>query len=96
MKVYLDDCRTTPEGWVRTYTVKETIEKLKTGKVRELSLDNDLGTGLEEGYKVMDWLEQHCFENQDFQVPRLFFHTDNATRKAYMKQVAYKILERRR
>jgi len=40
MKVYLDDERNTPEGWVRTYTVEETIEHLKTRAVAELSLDN--------------------------------------------------------
>ena len=42
MKVYLDDVRQAPEGWVRTYTVAETIELLKTGEVVELSLDHDL------------------------------------------------------
>ena len=30
MKVYMDDLRSTPIGWERTFTVEETIDKLKT------------------------------------------------------------------
>lgn len=43
LRVYLDDLRDAPEGWVRTYTVEETVALLKTGKVKTLSLDHDLG-----------------------------------------------------
>ncbi|WP_404305676.1 cyclic-phosphate processing receiver domain-containing protein [Neorhodopirellula lusitana] len=45
MKVYLDDERTTPEGWHRIYWPDEAIELLKTGKVTDISLDHDRGTG---------------------------------------------------
>lgn len=68
MKLYLDDVRQTPEGWVRVYTAAETIEYLKTGKVQEISLDHDLG--MEEiagtGYQVLEWIERevhlHAFK----------------------------------
>ncbi|WP_336511202.1 cyclic-phosphate processing receiver domain-containing protein, partial [Vibrio anguillarum] len=43
MKVYLDDERDTPEGWVRSYWPEEVIELLKSGNVTEISLDHDLG-----------------------------------------------------
>ncbi len=43
MKVYLDDERTTPEGWYRVYWPDEAIELLKTGTVTNISLDHDLG-----------------------------------------------------
>jgi len=43
MKVYLDDERSTPEGWTRVYWPAEAIELLRTGEVEEISLDNDLG-----------------------------------------------------
>lgn len=43
MKIYLDDERQTPDGWIRTYTPEETIELLKKGGVTHLSLDHDLG-----------------------------------------------------
>ena len=43
MRVFLDDERATPPGWVRTYWPDEVITLLKTGDVVELSLDHDLG-----------------------------------------------------
>lgn len=43
IKVWLDDVRTPPEGWVWVKTVKEAIQILSTGKVEEISLDHDLG-----------------------------------------------------
>ncbi len=70
MKVYLDDVRPTPDGWVRTYTSQETIDLLNRESVEEVSLDHDLDRrydkmSLEElnkhpeidtGMKVVDWL----------------------------------------
>ncbi|VAW81561.1 hypothetical protein MNBD_GAMMA12-2513, partial [hydrothermal vent metagenome] len=56
MKVYLDDERPTPEGWVRVYWPDEAIELLKTGKVKEISLDHDLGDDERgTGYDVVLW-----------------------------------------
>jgi len=43
MKVYLDDERKTPDGWRRVYWPEEAIELLKSGDVKEISLDHDLG-----------------------------------------------------
>lgn len=43
MKVFLDDERTTPEGWVRVYWPGESIALLQTGQVTDISLDHDLG-----------------------------------------------------
>ena len=43
MKIYLDDCRGTPEGWHRCYKIEEVQELLKTGTVENMSLDHDLG-----------------------------------------------------
>lgn len=43
MKIYLDDVRTTPEGWSRCYKIEEVQELLKKGGVQHLSLDHDLG-----------------------------------------------------
>lgn len=63
MKLYLDDERPTPDGWVRAYTAPEAIELLKGGKVTHLSLDHDLGP--EEagtGYDVCLFLEEKIFE----------------------------------
>jgi hypothetical protein len=42
MKIYLDDIRTEPEGWVRVKTAQEAVELLKSNKVSEISLDNKI------------------------------------------------------
>lgn len=96
MKVYLDDDRETPEGWHRTYTVEETIELLKTGKVEELSLDNDLGWNRQEGYKVLDWLEEQVFNGNWFVVPKdIDCHSANASAVVRMWTVINRIEEKR-
>jgi hypothetical protein len=43
MKVFLDDLRTAPRGWVLVSWPDEAIQLLKTGSVTHLSLDHDLG-----------------------------------------------------
>jgi hypothetical protein len=75
MKVYLDDIREAPDGWIRVHTYEEAIEALKTGKVEQISLDNDLGTEL-EGYDVAKWIEQQTFET-NFRPPKIWIHSAN-------------------
>ena len=59
MKVFLDDERATPEGWVRAFWPEEVIALLETGQVVELSLDHDLGDDEHgTGYTVLLWLEE--------------------------------------
>ena len=93
MKIFLDDVRETPEGYERTYTVKETIEwiiKAQTEdfKIEVLSLDNDLGEGLEEGYKVLDWLEEKAFGELFFIIPMdIKIHSANPVARRRMQSV---------
>lgn len=86
MKIFLDDLRPTPEGYTRTYTVEQTIELLKTQFVEELSLDNDLGEGLQEGYAVLDWLEEKIYNDVSFTLPQIYVHSSNASRVEYMNR----------
>ena len=74
MKVFLDDERPTPEGWVRAFTAPEAIELLKTGKVTHLSLDHDLGPPeAGTGYQVCLWVEEQvmteAFDFDNFYTP---------------------------
>ena len=85
-KVYMDDARETPRGWHRTYTVAETIELLRTRTVTHLSLDNDLGDGQPEGYKVLDWLEETIYNDRTFPMPTVSVHSSNASRVEYMNR----------
>ena len=43
MKIWLDDVRPAPDGWIHVKTVDEAIKYLLTGQVDYISLDNDLG-----------------------------------------------------
>lgn len=42
IKVFLDDARITPEGWVRAYSAEEALHLLLSQEVEWLSLDYDL------------------------------------------------------
>lgn len=86
MKIYMDDERVTPEGWMRTYTVEETITQLETRQVTHLSLDNDLGEGLLEGWNVIDWLEEQVYNDPTFPLPEVTIHSANASRVEYMQR----------
>ncbi len=100
MKVYLDDYREAPEGWIRTYTVTETIELLKSGTVTELSLDHDLGIESETGtgYDVLLWIEREV-ATTDFNPPLIHIHTANSAAAIKMRLAIRnieRIMERRR
>jgi len=91
MKVFLDDCRPTPDGWVRTYTVDQTLILLASRQVKAISLDNDLGEDQKEGYKVLDELEEMVYYDPTFPIPEMAVHSSNASRVQYMKQVIAKL-----
>jgi hypothetical protein len=95
MRVFLDDERQTPEGWVRTYSVEETIRLLETGKVTHVSLDNDLGDDVPEGYLVADWLDERSFLDPTYPVPVITVHSSNAARLDHMRR-AIEAIQRRR
>ena len=63
MNLWLDDIRTPPTDrpWLHVRTVEECIAKIKRKVPQRLSLDNDLGEGLRQGYEVLDWLEERAF-----------------------------------
>lgn len=86
MKVFLDDERVTPEGWLRTYSVQSTMILLETRLVTHLSLDNDLGPGQDEGYLVLDKLEEMVYLDKTFPLPEITIHSANASRVQYMQR----------
>lgn len=85
MKLFLDDERDAPEGWVRVRWPGEVIELLKTGKVTDLSLDHDLGDdGRGTGYDVVLWIEE-AVATGGFVPPRMVVHSANAPARAKME-----------
>jgi hypothetical protein len=53
MMIYLDDMRSTPEGWHRCFKIEEVQELMQTNVVTHLSLDHDLGAS---------YLCKNCFD----------------------------------
>lgn len=94
--IFLDDCRETPDGAYRSYTVEQTIRYLKSlhhsGQQAEwLSLDNDLGYDpkvggpLQEGHKVLTWMLNFMAQNPDYRPPKqIFAHTSNSVARDRM------------
>jgi hypothetical protein len=91
IKVYLDDLREAPEGWIRVKTAQEAIELLKQGNVEEISLDHDLGDEVNgTGYDVIIWMEEKVFLEK-FIYPRIHIHTANISAREKMEKGVRKI-----
>ena len=92
LKVFLDDIRTPPTGWILTKTPEETIKLLKTGKVTDLSLDHDLGENVGNGYDVILWIEEEVY-TFNFIPPNIKVHSSNVSAREKMEAGINKIYE---
>ncbi|MDN2709852.1 hypothetical protein O0880_10545 [Janthinobacterium sp. SUN118] len=85
MKVYLDDERSTPEGWTRVYWPDEAVALLAAGEVAEISLDHDLGDDERgTGYDVILWIEE-AVALRGFSPPIIFVHSANSSAREKME-----------
>jgi hypothetical protein len=95
LRVWLDDDpvdREAPEGWTQVRSVREACFALLTGRVVELSLDNDLNNPDESehvfgtGYQVIDFLEEQLSVAGNFLWPRdgIVLHTANTQGRGRM------------
>ena len=92
LRVWLDDTRDAPPGWVRAFTPEEVIERLRTGRVTEVSLDHDLrlegGESERTGYAVLLWLEAEVGTGRWARpLPGVTIHTGNPVGRARMLHV---------
>lgn len=84
MRIFLDDERLTPEGWVRAYWPEEVIRLIEAGGVTEVSLDHDLGDDDHgTGYTVLVWLEEQVALNR-LRPPKLSVHSANSSARLKM------------
>jgi len=84
MRIFLDDERQTPEGWVRVKWPDEAIALLKSGFVEEISLDHDLGDDARgTGYDVILWIEE-AVALHSFKPPRIIVHSANSPARSKM------------
>jgi len=91
MRVYLDDVRDAPLGWIRARTPEEVITHLCSGLVEELSLDHDLGLDTRDaersGYSVLVWLEREVGEGRwSFPLPKIEIHSANPPGRERMRR----------
>lgn len=85
LKVFLDDERATPEGWVRVYWPNEAMDLLDTGAVAEISLDHDLGNDHRgTGYDVVLWIEE-AVALHGFIPPKISVHSANSSAREKME-----------
>jgi len=86
MRIFLDDERATPEGWVRAYWPSEVIALLERGGVIEVSLDHDLGDNQRgTGYDVILWVEE-AVATRGFKPPKLMVHSANTSARIKMER----------
>jgi hypothetical protein len=92
LRVWLDDVREAPEGWVHVRAPEEAIDLLRSGEVTEISLDHDLGLVDENGrettgYDVLTWIENELgLGRATFQIPTIHVHSANAAVYIRMEQ----------
>ena len=85
MKVFLDDERSTPDGWIRAYWPDEVIRLLQAGQVEVLSLDHDLGDDSRgTGYDVILWMETEVALH-GFSPPLILIHSANSAAAQRMR-----------
>lgn len=84
MKIWLDDERPAPAGWMWVKTVEDAIQALRSNRVEEISLDHDLGIEA-TGYDVMLYLERCAFEGKPIPT-QIRIHTANSVGREKMKQ----------
>ncbi|MEO3988171.1 cyclic-phosphate processing receiver domain-containing protein [Plesiomonas shigelloides] len=85
MRIFLDDERVIPPGWVRAYWPDEAIKLLEKGGVTEISLDHDLGDDTRgTGYDVIVWIEEAVI-TRGFIPPIIKVHSANSSAKVKMQ-----------
>lgn len=75
MKLWLDDYRQAPEGWMHVRTAAEAISVLEKGGITEISLDYHLGDFRDDlqyaGRAVSAWIARGAHAGT---VPRIKWH----------------------
>jgi len=97
MKIYLDDVRPAPEGWVLVMTAWKAIAALEAGGVTHLSLDHDLGADDANGtgHDVLVWIEE-AVALRGFVPPDITIHSANVVGRLRMGQAIESIERLRR
>ena len=89
-KLWLDDERDAPSAeWMVCRTVEDARRVLSTQPIHEMSLDHDLGEGVEDGHDLLCWLEKQVWEENVpvwFCLPVMTVHSANPMGAAEMRK----------
>lgn len=79
-KIYLDDVRTIPEGFIGLRSFTEFITYIEANGLPDfISFDHDLGLQ-ESGYDCAKWLVAYCLDNE-MELPDFVVHSQNPVGK---------------
>lgn len=90
IKIWLDDERKAPSGFIHLHSVNEVIDFILTSGYASfyLDLDHDLGVYNTDGgdaIKLINWLLQNGYHDNTFYKFRFHLHTANSVGYANMK-----------
>jgi len=91
MKIWLDDLRLAPNGWIHVYWPEEAIELMRANRVTQISLDHDLGDDNRgTGYDVILWIERSVTIDE-IKPPIIFVHSADVSARKKMEAAMRKI-----
>ncbi len=87
LNIYLDDKRSTPDGYVRAFWPSQVITLIEEFEIDEISLDHDLGDDeIGTGNDVVLYIEEKIYFNRNWSLPTLKTHTDNSSARDKMQR----------
>ena len=90
MKLWLDDVREPPIGWIWVKSYEGAIYYLTKNSVWYISLDHDLGENKKTGYDLACWIEEKVHLNI-IKKPIMLCHSQNPVGKRRILQVIEKL-----
>ncbi len=84
VKVYFGTRQNSPQGWMRTRTVEETLELLGSRDVTHLSLEGS-------GEPVLRWIDRAVREN-GFEAPEITIHSTDPAERARLDAAVQQII----
>lgn len=93
MNLFIDDIRPCPGGYKLARDSVKAKRLLSTFTFDHVSFDNDLGLDSEEGWQIINWLENEIREGRITKPGRITCHSMNPVAKKRIMETAQKISE---
>ena len=89
MKIWLDDIRPAPEGWIWSKDSSDfysIVGAIYNGVVWKISLDHDLGEDSLTGYDLLCEIEKMVAKNPNISLPEFHIHSANPVGRKNMER----------